>query len=296
MHKILAKSHFSALKKIIALGVLTTCTSVIFAAPPPRPIYYPDIMITGNSTFIPDNKEQPLKLDDTYFGRAQIGVNFWDNRYEIRNMGDVDLFVHLPVMITGPDREHFAVIQEPQDVVAPGQRTSFVIRYNPTAPGQHHARVSVCSTDPDTKVYDFVIRGDAQHEPLVGPDLLGELVYYKNYTCKGVPRLCTMKGHFNVTNLSWDHDVAQATVRVYVVKGDVLNDSAYLVAQKTVKNLKKYVPAKPGKKPKPYKTKRVKFKGFVPAGYTHIYAEVVPEDGSEDINYSNNRTGYLYGL
>lgn len=290
------EKKMNSLSRFFAMGILATWATAVVAAPPAPPIYYPDIMITGMSTHIYDNKAQPLKLDDTYFGKAQLGVHTWEHWYEIRNIGHVDLVVDLPVFLTDVNLDQFQITHQPAAIVPPGQRTSFAVRYTPTMPGQHYARVNICSNDPDTKIYDFVIRGDAQHEPLVGPDLKGELVYYSNYQCKGVPQLCKMSGHFDVTNLSWDHSVSRATVRVYVVKGDVLNDSAYLVSQKTIKNLNKYVPAKPGKAPKPYKTKRVKFSGYVPAGYTHIYAEVVPEDGSEDINYTNNRTGYLYGL
>src|SRR5690606_13235286 len=118
-----------------------------------------------------------------------------------------------------------------------------------------------------------------------------DLAYYKSYKCKGIPLLfCKMKGKVEVRNLSTDYDLKRATVRVYVVDGDVLTDGAFLVDEIKVKKLK---PFRPGKK---NKAKKAKFKGWVPPGYTHIYAEVVPEDGSEDINYTNNRTEHLYGL
>lgn len=243
------------------------------------------------STAIYDGTIQPLKLDGTYFGEAQLGVNAWEHTFEIRNFGNADLQVTVPLTLTGPNVGDFTITQQPAPVVAAGQRTSFKILFTPSFEGNAYATVNISNNDNDESLYTFDIRGDGVTSPLVGPDIQGDLVYYKNYKCAGLPLLfCKMQGKVEVRNLSETYDLSCATVRVYVVNGDVLNDQAYLVDERIVKNLKAYVP---GKK---MKVKKVKFSGWVPPGYTHIYAEVVPRDGSEDINYTNNRTEHLYGI
>jgi hypothetical protein len=290
MQKI-SKFQMNIVKRAACLAAGMVYCAGVLAAPPPPPVYTPDILVTGMNTAIYDGTVQPLKLDGTYFGQAQLGVNSWEHAFEIRNFGTADLLLTDLVSVTGANAGDFVITQQPLNRIAPGQRTSFSIRYTPSFVGNAYATVVVPSNDPDETSYDFTLRGDGVDTPLVGPDLSGELVFYKNYKCQGIPLLyCKMNGRVDVQNLSTTYDLNWATVRVYVVNGDILNDQKYLVAEKTVKKLKAF---KPGKK---NKAKRVKFKGYVPPGYTHIYAEVVPEDGSEDINYTNNRTAYLYGL
>lgn len=307
MQKVFRRFNVSALRTAMSLALISTCTTILLAAPPPRPVYHPDILVTGMATAINLGDTQPLKLDGTYFGAAQLGVHQWDRSFEIRNFGEAALELTGPVTITGPNAGDFVLTQQPLSHIAPGQRSAFTIRYTPSFVGYSYATVTINSNDPDEGQYFFTIRGDGTDQPLTGPDLKGELIFYKTYKCKGTPRKgdnyrpfypnsCKMNGRFDVQNLSWDTDCPYAMVNVYVVKGDILDGSAHLVASKMVKKLNRYVPAKPGKKPKALKTKRVKFKGYLPPGYSHIYAEVVPLDGLEDPNYVNNRTTWLYGL
>ncbi len=284
--RLLSTSH----RAIVAAMLSLSCAAVT-AAPPPPPFYSPEVLVTGMSTAIYDGSIQPLKLDGTYFGEAQLGVNQWEHTFEIRNFGNADLTTTLPISITGPNAADFTVTQQPAPLVPAGQRTSFKVLYTPSFVGKAFATVTVENNDIDEGSYTFDIRGDGVDQALVGSDIQGELVYYKSYQCKGLPLLfCKMTGKVEVLNLATDYDLSLATVRIYVVEGDVLNENAFLVAEKQVKNLKAF---RPGKK---NKAKKVKFKGYVPPGYTHIYAEVVPEDGSEDINYTNNRTEHLYGI
>jgi hypothetical protein len=291
MQNLYPKSKTTVVKRALTLAVgMAICAGVV-AAPPPPPVYVPNILVTGMNTAIPYYKEQPLKLDGTYFGQAQLGVNSWEHTYEIRNFGNADLHITEPVYVFGWNNTDFVVTQQPNRLVPPGQRTSFTVRYSPSFVGEAYTAAVIVTNDPDQSVYPFMLRGDGVAEPLVGPDLRGDIVYYSKYKCEGIPLLaCKMKGRVEVQNLATNYDLSWATVRVYAVNGDVLNPQAHLVAQKTVKNLKAF---QPGKK---NKAKTVKFTGYVPPGYTHLYAEVVPEDGSEDINYTNNRTAFHYGI
>lgn len=285
---------FSSLKRMILTAGTALAATAVIAAPPPPPYFAPIIKVAGMSTYIPDGSVQPLKLDGTYFGKAELGVNTWEHSFDIRNEGNADLLLTTPLTLTGPNAADFAVTQQPAGLVAPGQRTSFKVRYTPSFVGNAYATVNI---DSNHIPYDFEIRGDGVDQPLVGPDLEGTLVYYKKYKCRGIPLLsCKMNARVEVRNLSQEFDQDYATVRAYVVRGDLLDDSAFLITEKLVKKLKRYNPGKNPMKPKKIKVKKVKVKGWVPPGYTHIYSEVVPEGGSEDIDYINNRTEHLYGI
>ncbi len=285
-----AKITHAGAKRFIAGSLALAGCALLAAAPPPPPVFVPEILITGQSSPIEDGSVQPLKLDGTYFGVAQIGVNVWEHAFEIRNVNNADLIVTSPISITGPNAADFTVTQQPATLVPPGQRTAFSIRYTPSFAGKAFATVNVSNNDRNEGEYTFDIRGDGSTEPLVGPDLRSDLVFFRKYKCQGIPLLaCRMTGRVEVQNMVSDFSVNYALVRVWVVNGDVLNDSAYLLDEKWVKKLRN----KPGKTPK---AKRIKFKGYVPPGYTHIYSEVVPEGGIEDINYTNNRTSQLYGI
>lgn len=278
-------------KRSLALAVGTLACLSVFAAPPPPPVYVPEILVTGQSAAIEFGSTQPRKLDGTYFGAAQLGVNSWEHTFEIRNFGHADLQVTVPLTITGPNASDFTITQQPNTVVSPEQRTSFNIRYTPSFIGNAYATVNVLSNDVTEGHYTFDIRGDGVSTALTGPDLQGDLVLYKKYKCKGIPLLfCKMNGRVEVKNLSQNYDLSLASVRIYVVPTDVLYEDKFLLDEIPVKNLKRWAAGKP------LKTKKIKFKGWVPPGYTHIYAEVVPQDGSEDIDYTNNRTAHLYGI
>jgi len=287
------KSKSLKLRHLVGIAAATHCLSV-FAAPPPPPVYAPEILVTGMNTAIYAGSDQPLKMSGTYFNKAEIGVNTWEHTFEIRNFGNDDLILTTPLTLTGPHAADFAVTQQPVDLVPAGQRTSFKVAFTPSFAGEAYCTVNIENNDSDETTYTFSLRGDGVTEPLQGPDLSGELTFYKKYKCKGIPLLaCKMSARVEVTNLAENFDQEFATVRIYVVNGDVLSPEPYLLDEKVVKNLKSAVP---GKK---LKTKRVKLKGLVPPGYTHIYAEVVPEglpEGMEDIDYTNNRTEHVYGI
>ena len=284
------KAANTMIKRLLGLSVAVSACMSIFAAPPQPPVYYPEILVTGMNTFIPDNATQPLKLDGTYFGKAELGVNSWEHEFEIRNTGHNDLLVTAPITLSGPGASDFAVTQQPQTFLAPGQRSTFRIRYTPTFEGNAYAEINIENNDPDESLFNFTLRGDGVSTPLVGPDLQTEILYYSKYKCKGLPLLwCKMKGAVEFSNLSTSYYLTFASIRIYAVKTDYLTDDSYELDFIPLKKIKPLNPAKP-------KVKKIKFNGLVPPGYTHIYAEIVPQDGSDDIDYSNNRSEHVYGI
>ena len=278
--------------RLVTMAITAFTSLSLFAAPPLPPVYKPEIMITGMNTEIKFQSTQPRKLDGTYYGLAQLGVNSWEHEFEIRNFGNADLVLSSPVTLTGPNASDFSVTEQPSAVtISPGQRTSFKILFTPSFAGNAYATVSLENNDNDEGIYTFDIRGDGVTQALTGPNLQCDLVFYKKYKCKGLPLLfCKMNGRVIVSNAATNYDLNLATVRIYVVEGDVLTDEKFLIGEFPIKKLKSY---KPGK---PLKLKKKKFSGWVPPNFTHIYAEVVPQDGSEDIDYTDNRTKDVYGL
>ena len=128
--------NFHSIRKYTGIAVATAIAASVVAAPPPPPVYEPDILVTGMSTAIYTGSVQPLKLDGTYFGQAQLGVNSWEHTFEIRNFGDNDLHL-IAGGLDGPNAGDFVVTQWPDLLIPPGQRTSLNCALS------HHLMVSL---------------------------------------------------------------------------------------------------------------------------------------------------------
>src|SRR5687767_9462932 len=85
--------------RFVFTAAVVAAGASVFAAPPPPPFYSPEILVTGLSTAIYDGSVQPLKLDGTYFNKAQVGVNSWEHTFEIRNFGNDDLVLTVPLVM-----------------------------------------------------------------------------------------------------------------------------------------------------------------------------------------------------
>lgn len=288
MHKFFSKQISRTARRVIAsAATVATCAALFAAPPPPPPAPVPDIFVTGLSMPVEHGSMAPLHYENTYFNRVQLGTTSWDHYFEIHNFGDADLVLNKPVNVSLFNAVDFHVTQQPLGVIAPGQRAMFSIRYVPSTIGEAYGVVSIGSNDPDTGDYLFVVRGDGLAEPMVGPELANTNFHFTKFKCLGVPYYCKVNARVDVQNLSVDTDCNRALVNIYALPGEVVNEHAHLVGQKIIKNLKAY---KPGKK---LKTKKLKFKGLVPVGYTHMYAEVIPLDGW-DTNYTNNTAIFKY--
>lgn len=137
MTKTKLHGQFRQFKRLLGASLTVTGCALAIAAPPNPPFFSPEILITGQSSPVLDGSMQPLKLDGTYFGLAQLGINSWEHSFEIRNMNNADLIVTAPVTITGANAADFFVTQQPATIVPPGQRTSFAIKYTPSFVGKH---------------------------------------------------------------------------------------------------------------------------------------------------------------
>lgn len=100
--------------------------------------------------------------EGTRFGRVEaIGNNTVQRTYIISNSGVGNLALNgAPrVAISGNGAEDFTVITNPSGSIAPGQTSSFTIRFNPSALGGRNAVVSIFSNDRFTPTFTFAIAG-----------------------------------------------------------------------------------------------------------------------------------------
>jgi len=94
------------------------------------------------------------------FGTICIG-DWWETTFTIYNYGDANLVLSgTPIVqIQGPDWHHFNVTQQPNSIVAPGQHTTFNIRFNPHQEGLLQAAMSIANNDADENPYDITLTG-----------------------------------------------------------------------------------------------------------------------------------------
>jgi uncharacterized repeat protein (TIGR01451 family) len=110
----------------------------------------PEMEVSWNGVPVPDGDDPPSPANGTDFGGATVGLETVEHTFTIANTGEGVL--HLDgdplVDITG-DTADFTVDPQPDEEVAPGETTTFVITFEPTAPGLREATVSISSNDPD---------------------------------------------------------------------------------------------------------------------------------------------------
>lgn len=93
------------------------------------------------------------------FGTICIG-EWWETTFTIYNYGDANLVLSgTPIVqLSGPDWNYFYVTQQPSSIVAPGQYTTFNIRFSPGA-GLLQAAISIANNDSDENPYDITLIG-----------------------------------------------------------------------------------------------------------------------------------------
>lgn len=98
--------------------------------------------------------------DGTHLGVVTVG-GFAEQTFTITNSGNADLILTSPfVTLTGRQRGRFEVVDQPDiTTLAPGESTTFTIRFNATTPGTKKATVNIFSNDLDEAVFDFQVRG-----------------------------------------------------------------------------------------------------------------------------------------
>ncbi|MBG90019.1 MAG: hypothetical protein CMO80_24405, partial [Verrucomicrobiales bacterium] len=124
----------------------------------------PEISISGNGQEIVSGDVTPSAADHTHFGSVNtLGATF-SRTYTITNSGSGPLSVS-SVVVSGANASEFVVTTSPASAVAAGSSTTFVVTFDPTAPGSRIATVSVASTDPDENPYTFAIEGNGIVQP-----------------------------------------------------------------------------------------------------------------------------------
>ncbi|WP_170430213.1 choice-of-anchor D domain-containing protein [Ruegeria arenilitoris] len=125
----------------------------------------PNIQISGNGSVIADGDTTPIDADHTVFPSRAIGGNqFADRTYSINNTGTGQLTIS-NVAVTGAAVSDFAVVTPPATNVAPGDSTTFTLRFDPGAVGGRNAVVEVTTNDTSVALYDFVVAGQGQPDP-----------------------------------------------------------------------------------------------------------------------------------
>ncbi|RFT15310.1 MAG: YD repeat protein [Candidatus Saccharicenans subterraneus] len=112
----------------------------------------PEINLRVGSNNIPDGSQVEL--------RAAPG-SYVDKTFTIENLGDaiLNLYGSPIVVISGPDSNQFAVIQQPASSLAPGGSTNFIIRFSPSSAGIKTAVISLVDNDLDENPYEINLIG-----------------------------------------------------------------------------------------------------------------------------------------
>lgn len=131
------------------------------------------IQIVGDGLTIINGDMTPESANGTDFGHVSIPGAAASQMLVITNSSDtttIDLTNSPAVMLTGGSGQ-FSLTQDALDTsLAPGEFTTFVIEFDPSAPGSYTSTVTVASTDPDRPIYTFAVRGDGVGYPTAGSE------------------------------------------------------------------------------------------------------------------------------
>lgn len=135
----------------------------------------PDIQLLGAPGVpIANGETVPSNASGTGFGILNVAGSVRARLFTITNDGSRPLTLRpfTPggsdfVRVVGLHASDFRVMKQPGESVAPGQTTTFRIRFDPSAAGQRFATVQVRSNDPDESVYAFAVRGAGVLAPII---------------------------------------------------------------------------------------------------------------------------------
>ncbi len=125
----------------------------------------PEMDVQGNGVCIANGDNEPSLMDHTDFGTVLVG-GFLDRTFTVFNAGneDLDLTASPHVLAEG---DGFSVQEPPESPVAPGDISTFVVRFAPTASGESTGTVTIVNNDSDENAYTFAIKGEAIGMPSV---------------------------------------------------------------------------------------------------------------------------------
>jgi uncharacterized delta-60 repeat protein len=94
------------------------------------------------------------------FGNLELDTAL-ERLFVVLNTGTSDLS-GIAVTLDGPHAADYRVRAEPAAALAAGGNTSFILRFQPTAPGPRLARLRIYSNDADENPFDIALSGHAQ--------------------------------------------------------------------------------------------------------------------------------------
>lgn len=124
-------------------------TVLVTAAPLPsgRPAL---LLVEGNGVLIEADDAAPSPFDHTDFGALPSAApgakapRSIERSFLLHNGGDAPLALGRgAVALSGPDAAHFAIEKPPRATLEPQGSTRLVLRWQPKAPGRHHATVTI---------------------------------------------------------------------------------------------------------------------------------------------------------
>ncbi|MBN2030298.1 choice-of-anchor D domain-containing protein [bacterium] len=121
---------------------------------------FPEMGVQGNGVSIPDGGGHSMD-NGTAYGNVYIGSSDI-HTFTIANTGDADLeLTGSPrVSVGGTHASDFTVSLQPAAIVGPGGATSeFSIEFQPSAPGQRLANLTIENNDADENLYDIGLDG-----------------------------------------------------------------------------------------------------------------------------------------
>jgi len=143
----------------------------------------PDTAVSGNVNF----EDSPL--DAVLYGSSRT------EQFTISNNGTSDLILtgSPPVFLTNLFASQYTITGQPGTTIPPGSSETLTIKYHPTSTlsYEHVANVNIASNDPDTDVYQLVLRGRATAGPFPALDftatVLGSGEVYEGNGTYSVP-------------------------------------------------------------------------------------------------------------
>lgn len=120
----------------------------------------PNIKINGFGECILDGDLTPDVVNGTDFGLYSSG-NPVIRTFVVKNTGSGILTLGVPVL-SGPDAINFGILSNPATTVAPGDSTSFDVRFQSPSLGIKNAFITLANDDADELNYTFAIRGERQ--------------------------------------------------------------------------------------------------------------------------------------
>jgi len=114
--------------------------------------------LTGNGLPIANGDSTPRAADGTYFGAVNVSGISRTRQFSIRNDGSTTMTIN-GATLSGTHATEFTIVQMPATTLAPGERTAFSVRFDPTAAGFRRANVTVTSSDPVASPFRISIRG-----------------------------------------------------------------------------------------------------------------------------------------